>query len=331
MQELVTSHKIDYKTNLDEVKASIVKETEKYDVVIDSTKLPEAKKMMAELNTKKAEFNSQCKIFIDIVSEPIVHFKKQQKEITELFDESRSKIKSQVDKYEAGRLIEIKDKIQDYINFECDRRGINLDLIPVEPFVMLTALTKNGAVSSATKAKIEGRIVPIENQILQEKIKAQEAERLRMEQEETARINAEEKANRDKEIAVQKARDEEKRIADERVEAEAQKLANEKLAELKKESDKIKAETPIPKAKEPALKPIGNAQTYKQPEPKGLDSIPNIIEKAKPAEQSDMKTLVFTATFEIEVPFRANASKVKDGLETRLKEQFQSFTGLSLT
>lgn len=212
MKNLIVTHNFDMSTNMVEVRKSIEEMVKKWDVVIQEDKLTEAKKLMADFNKQKNLFKESCKNFINEISDPITKFKEEQKEIETLFDDGRQRIKDQVDKFEAGKLEEIKVSITEYRDTTCHEKGINPESITCNDLIMLTAVTSSGQVAKKTKDTINQRIAVVENEILK------------------AKLAAEEKAKHDREIAEKATREAEAR-------AESKRISDLEAAERKRISD----------------------------------------------------------------------------------------------
>ena len=193
MKDLAVEHNFSLVSNMEEVKASIAETIAKYDVIVSEDRIGEAKELMATFNKDKKEFSDKCKEFLTVISEPIISFKAQQKEIELMYDDGRAKIAGQVAKFEEKKLFEIEDLILDYASKACFDKGfLSTDVITTKDLVMLSAVstTKSGyTITKKTTDAIDARIQAVENEILK------------------ARLEAEEKAKRDREIA-DKAREE---------------------------------------------------------------------------------------------------------------------------
>lgn len=204
------------------------------------------------------------------ISEPITTFKSQQNEIEAMFDDGRTKIANQVKKFEANKLEIIGVLVRAYRNMNCQSRSINIDAVSVEDLVMLSAVStnKNGhSLTKKTTDSIDARIQLVENEILKARLEAEEkakrdreiAEQARLEAEEKARHREAEliakaerdKAERDKAEAIIKAEREKAEAVERerlRVAAEERKRfdeMNRKVVETKQQSSAIK-EQPVP-------------------------------------------------------------------------------------
>jgi len=262
MQELAVQHEFNLSSNMVEVKASIAETIAKYDIVIGEDQVGEAKTLMATFNKEKKAFSDKCKEFLAVISEPITTFKAQQKDIETMFDDGRAKIADQVEKFEVTKLAEIKEAIRLFRDSICCEKNIHPDSVIVDDLVMLSAVTSGSNLSKKTKESIDARIQAVENEILKARLEAEEkakrdreiAEQARLEAEERARVREAEliaKAEREKQEALVKAEREQREAVERerlRVEGEDRKRfdeINRKAVESKQQSETIK-EQPIP-------------------------------------------------------------------------------------
>lgn len=232
MKELTVDYKFDLKSNMNLVRSDIEKHITQYDVVIQESDLKDAKSLMATFNKDKKEFTDRCKSFLSEITEPINQFKIQQKEIEKLFDNGREKIKSQVEKFEATKLLEIENVLKEFCENACNEACISIDTIQYKDLVKLTAVTSTMKIAKVSVDAITSRIQFVQNEILKAKVEAQEkaardaeiaeqakikAEQESREREDRLRKQFEEKSKQDainaenkKQLAVQKAIEEQK-------------------------------------------------------------------------------------------------------------------------
>ena len=218
---LEISHKLDISSNMEQLAISIKKDIdEKYNLVVTEDSVAETKKLMAEINKEKTEFKTTYKGFKDKVLEPLTALDKKAKEIEGYFDDARTALKNQVDKYEATKLEQAKKVCIEYTMQQCEEKNINFDSIVISDlFTKLGSLTTAGNISGTAKAEIDTRIQKVENEILKAKLEAEEkakrdreiAEKARLEAENRAREREAElllKAEREKNEAVEQAKQE---------------------------------------------------------------------------------------------------------------------------
>lgn len=271
-------------TNFDEIKQAVKDEVEKYSISVTDENLTEAKKVMATFNKVKAEINEKFNEYIKKLSAPIDELKSQKKEIENIITEGRSKIANQVAVYEANKLEAIKESIKAYIDEICKQKEINTTLLNADEFIKLTAVTSNGTLTKATKEAIEAKIGIIKNEILKAKLEAQAKAEREREIAEQARVEAEAKAEREK--------------------AEIEAKARQREAQLKEQMEREKAEA-IEQAKE-------------QAKAEALNSKSEVVKT--PPRLSDDGKMIYTIRAEFEVKAVINAphdllcEKLKDML-----------------
>lgn len=283
MKELTVNHVFDLTTNMDEVKASIAETIAQYDIVIQEDQISEAKELMATFNKEKKEFSQTCKKFVDAISAPITEFKAQQKEIEAMFDTGRSKIADQVEKFEATKLKEIENIVIMYRDFVCDEKEISQSAVVVNDLIMLSAVStssKGMTLTKKTKEAIDLRVQTVENEILK------------------ARLEAEEKAKRDREIA-EKAR------------LEAEEKARQREAELIAKAERDKAEAVNNALRQQA----SNVGVSSEEANKAVERLnePTITADGK-------RVFVVMARFDVLAPSNTEPDKIKSALEKKLTE-----------
>lgn len=295
-KELVVTHKISLKSNMEELKASIAEQIKKYDVVVTEDRIGEAKDLMAQFNKDKKAFSDKCKEFLGEVSKPIDAFKAEQKEIERMYDDGRQKIADQVAKFEAKKLNIIEGLLETHKDLQCEERGIDPKSVTITDLIKLTAVnvSKNGyTVAKATADIIEQRIQAVENQILRAKLEEQEKAKERERIAEEARKAAEEKAEREKQELIAKA---------ERDKIEAAQKAEREKAEA------------VEKAKQEAL----------QNAPQSTNEVKEVV-RDTPAPQSEnkptedgKKVYNISFTFEIKTNAKAPIDKVIEAVKNMM-------------
>lgn len=226
--ELAVQHKLDITSNMEELAKNIKKDIkEKFDVIVTEDRLPETKKLMAQVNKDKKDFTDKWKSFKEKMLEPLIPLDEKAKEIESEFDSARAALDNQVKNFEKGKLEAIRVIVEKYRDDACLTANITTESIIVTDLVILTAVSTNSkgyTIAKGTSDKIDQRIQAIELQIAK------------------ARIEEEEKAKRDREIAENARREAEDRA---RV-REAELLA-------KAERDKIDALVKAEREKEEAV------------------------------------------------------------------------------
>lgn len=227
--DLVVSHSLDISSNMEELAENIKKDIQnKYDIIVTEDSLPETKKLMAEVNKEKDEFKKKYKEFKNEVLAPLTPLDAKAKEIESYFDTARAALDNQVKNFEKGKLEAIKVIVEKYRDDACLTANITPESITVNDLVILSAVNVNSkgyTIAKKTSDTIDQRIQAVELQIAKAKLEAEEkakrdreiAENARKEAEERARVREVEllaKAEREKQEALLKAeREKEEAVA----------------------------------------------------------------------------------------------------------------------
>jgi len=290
MQLIIEYKQSELKTNFEDVKDAVKGEVNRYaSMEVTEEKVPEAKKTMANLNKVKTKVSSQYKEYIEKLSAPINQLKSEKKELENIITEARESIKAKVAEFEAKRLKIAEMAIDEYLDFLLDNVKnikINKEIIQTKDLIKLTAITPSGSLAKATRDAIDNRVSLAENELLKAKIEAEEKAKRDREIAQKARIEAEERA-RQREFQIQRENEERLRLERERAEREKDEA--------------------IKKAKQEALK-------EKLPENVAT------IEKVKPKKSADGK-IIYTvlATFEVKAPKGLPDETIVSALKKRLE------------
>jgi len=236
---LEVSHKLDISSNMYELAKSIQKDIkEKFDVIVTEDSLPEAKKLMANVNKEKDDFKKKYKEFKNEVLAPLVPLDITAKEIEGYFDTARAALDNQVKNFEKGKLESIKVIVEKYRDDACLDANITPESITVNDLVILSAVNVNSkgySIAKKTSDTIDQRIQAVELQIAKAKLEAEEKAKRDREIAENARKEAEERARvREAELLAKAER--------EKIE-EAQRVKNREIELLNKiERDRIETE-----------------------------------------------------------------------------------------
>ena len=184
MQDLVIKTTLpELSGNFETVKQQLIDGLKTYDVIITAETVKDGKTMASEINKIKKAIKDQEKIALEKVLGPVGNFKDKIKELLDLADEAREKIKAEVEA-------------------EIENFGIRPEFqtVEFEDLVKLTAVTKTGNLTSATlnliKARVtEAKAIQYENDVrLENEKREREAELERIRAEERAKDEAEAKA-----------------------------------------------------------------------------------------------------------------------------------------
>lgn len=279
--DLVVAHSLDISSNMEELAENIKKDIQnKYDIIVTEDSLPETKKLMAEVNKEKDEFKKKYKEFKNEVLAPLTPLDAKAKEIEGFYDSARAALDNQVKNFEKGKLEAIKAIVEKYRDDACLDANITPESIVVTDLVILSAVNVNSkgySIAKKTSDTIDQRIQAVELQIAK------------------AKLEAEEKAKRDREIAENARREAEERA---RV-REAELLAK---AEREKQEALLKAE----REKEEAIAKVTRAENAPVQEQ----------EVKEPTFTDDGKRIfTVTATFEVSAPKQTPIEKIINKLQ----------------
>ena len=249
MMELVVRHDLKLEDNMEALEAQIKQDIDlKYNLVVTEDSLPETKKLMAEINKQKDEFKKTYKAFKDAVLAPLMPLDAKAKQIEAYYDDARKALDNQVKNFEASKINAIKELLESYRDLQCESREIDTQSVTVADLVKLTAVNvnKNGyTIAKSTADIIEQRIQAVENQILKAKLEAEEKAKRDREIAEKARLEAEERAkqreaeliarNEREKIEAQQRAEREKAEAVERAKQEMQKSTLAENAQVQKQ------------------------------------------------------------------------------------------------
>jgi siroheme synthase (precorrin-2 oxidase/ferrochelatase) len=265
---------------------------------------------MATFNKDKKEFSATCKKFIDTISEPITQFKASQKEIEKMYDDGRAKIADQVTKFEATKLNEIEKLISIYASEACTKRGFTATAISSKDLVMLSAVstTKSGyTLTKKTTDAIDARIQAVENEILK------------------ARLEMEEKAKRDREIADKAREEAEERARQREIEAAIRVKREAEEALQRAERDKLQAvenERLRVEREERARFEEMNRKAVEEKQPTKQETVkqePALLDEQPIVEDGKITHIIY-ARFEVPAPIGVDpqriVSKIKSLIES---------------
>ncbi len=278
--DLVVSHSLDISSNMEELAENIKKDIQnKYDIIVTEDSLPETKKLMAEVNKEKDEFKKKYKEFKNEVLAPLTPLDAKAKEIEGFYDSARAALDNQVKNFEKGKLEAIKVIVEKYRDDACLDANITPESIVVTDLVILSAVNVNSkgySIAKKTSDTIDQRIQAVELQIAK------------------AKLEAEEKAKRDREIAENARREAEERARVREAELLAKAEREKQEALLKAEREKAEA---VAKATRADIAPVQE-------------------EVKEPTFTDDGKRIfTVTATFEVSAPKQTPIDKIINKLQ----------------
>lgn len=192
---LEINHSLTINSNMDELAQKIKSDIkEKYDLVVTEETVTSTKKLMADINKEKAEFKTTYKNFKTEVMKPFEPLEAKAKEIEKYYDEARSVLETQVKSFEAEKLERAKLVCTAYATVMCKEKGIDVEAVTISDlFLKLGSTNAQGNLSSTAKNEIDTRIQAVENAVLRARIEAEEIAKKEREIAENARLEAEEK------------------------------------------------------------------------------------------------------------------------------------------
>lgn len=196
MNQLVINHKLDISSNMDVLATQIQADIEhKYNLVVTEDSVADTKKLMSEINKEKDDFKKKYKEFKNAVLEPFTPLDTKAKEIEKYYEEAREALDKQVKAFEETKREQAKIACISYTKEQCEIKDINFEAITIlDLFTKLGSITTTGAISGTAKKEIDQRIAVVENEILKAKLEAEEKAKRDREIAENARLEAEEKA-----------------------------------------------------------------------------------------------------------------------------------------
>lgn len=304
---LLVTHKLDISSNMEELARSLKQDIQnKYDIIVTEDSLPETKKLMAEINKCKDEFKKKYKDFKNEVLAPLVHLDITAKEIECYFDDARSALDNQVKNFEKGKLEAIKSIVEKYRDDACLTANITPESITITDLVILSAVNANSkgySIAKKTSDTIDQRIQAVELQIAKAKLEAEEKAKRDREIAENARKEAEERARvREAELLAKAER--------EKLE-EAQRVKNREIELLNKiERDRIETEKKSEREKAEAIERAKNETLEILAKEEKKEYKPQIID--------DKRVFTIIATFEVLAKKTVKDAQIEEKLRSMM-------------
>jgi uncharacterized phage infection (PIP) family protein YhgE len=147
-------------TNYEALRAHLVQEVERYDIVVTSDTVKDAKKLATELNATKKQLDDRRKQEVAKASEPIKAFDTQLKELVKLCEDGRQKILGQVKAFEEDTLREAQQRLEEYLQECYEDLGVREEYrtASVDGMAKLTTLTKTGKLAAAACSEVGSRV-----------------------------------------------------------------------------------------------------------------------------------------------------------------------------
>lgn len=299
--KLAVSHKLDITSNMEELAEKLQEDIlKKYGVIVTEDKLQDSKDLMAQVNKDKKEFIDKWKAFKEKILEPFLPLNEKAKKIEGYYDKARLALSNQVDNFEKGKREAIKVIVARYRDDACLKANITPESITINDLVILSAVSTNSkgySITKKTSDAIDQRIQAVENQILK------------------AKLEAEEKAKRDHEIAENARREAEDRA---RVrEAELLARAEREKVEALQKAEREKAEA-VKDARVEAI--ANNNDDFRVSEERANYLLENAKQVQKPTFTDNGKRIfTITATFEVSAPKQTPTEKIINKLQSMIE------------
>ena len=147
-------------TDYEPFRAYLASEIEKYDIVVTSDTVKEAKALATKLNKVKGEIAAKRKAVVAEVSEPVKLFETQVKALEAMCEDGRQKILSQVAAFEAETLKKAEVALSQFLAERYELHGIKEEFrsARVDDLVKLGALTGTGNLAKAAKESVAARV-----------------------------------------------------------------------------------------------------------------------------------------------------------------------------
>lgn len=147
-------------TNYEALRAHLVQEVARYDIVVTSDTVKDAKKLATELNATKKQLDDRRKQEVAKASEPIKAFDAQLKELVKLCEDDRQKILGQVKTFEEETLREAQQRLEEYLQECYEDLGVREEYrtASVEGMAKLTTLTKTGKLTAAACSEVGTKV-----------------------------------------------------------------------------------------------------------------------------------------------------------------------------
>lgn len=146
--------------NFAEVRDRLATELERYDVLVTVETLPGAKKLATELNQMAKSIDDRRKEAVAAVSEPIREFDDQMKDLVTMCKDGRQKLLEQIKHYEDETREKARELLSEALEQAWFEKGVDPEFrkATIDGLVMLTAITKTGALTAKSLDAIRQRV-----------------------------------------------------------------------------------------------------------------------------------------------------------------------------
>ena len=163
LQELITVKNTPaiITVNFDELKKALAAELEKYDILVTTETLSDAKKLATELNKTKSVIDTRRKEEVAKASEPVKKFDNDMKELVTMCSDGRQKILDQVKRFEDETKQLVATQLSGARDFLFDKHGVKPEFMRAEydDLIKLTAITTTGKLTKGVKDDLTRRVM----------------------------------------------------------------------------------------------------------------------------------------------------------------------------
>lgn len=148
-------------TNFEALHAQLQAEVAKYDIVVTSDTVAEAKRLAAALNKLKAEIARRRKEEVAKASEPVRDFEAKVKLLEGLCEDGRQRIVVQVEQFEAATLKLVRSALAAYLDMAYFGKAVSEEFqtVTLDDLVKLGSITGTGRLTGATAAIVDARVL----------------------------------------------------------------------------------------------------------------------------------------------------------------------------
>ena len=155
--------------NFDELKTSLGKELEKYDVVVTADTVADAKKLATQLNANKKVIDDRRKAEVANASVPVKAFDAKMKELVAMCVDGRQKLVDQIKKFEDETRAKCLAILKVEVEAEWNKHGVEGEFRQAEIDDIaqkVSSLTAGGKLTKGAAKELERRV--LENKMLQD-------------------------------------------------------------------------------------------------------------------------------------------------------------------
>lgn len=162
MQELVITQNVPAQldANFEEMRATLEKQLERYDIVVTSETVGDAKKLATELNSSKSVIRKTGNEAYKAATAPADDFKAKVGEFVDMVEQSRQKLLEQIKVFEDETREKAKVLLQEYRDQLWDENSVEPEFrtATYDDLVKLTSVTGAGNLAKSAKDQLQARV-----------------------------------------------------------------------------------------------------------------------------------------------------------------------------